>query len=107
MEMKSIFCICMCVFLSVGSVLAKDGEFVAPVPKKQPVEEQPTQVTPKLKSFKGILAQIFLIARPLQQINPFAPAYYGTGEQNVSTQKGFGDSYPNPPSLIFLGISPE
>lgn len=81
---------------------ASDAVFVAPLPKKTEMQEFP--VEPKAKGFQGIVAQLLRVAKPLQLINPFAPSYYGSGEQNVTPASEFSQPYPNPPGLVVFGI---
>lgn len=73
-----------------------------------PVPEQAPPPAPELDrrpiGFQGIVAQIFQVFRPLQLINPFAPAYYGTGEQNVSGDKDESVPGSNSPGLVVFGI---
>jgi hypothetical protein len=84
---------------------AQDAVFVAPEVEELPVEEVP--VERRAQGLQGIIAQILRVAQPLQLINPFAPSYYGTGEENVSKDDSFGQSYFNQPGLKVFGAEFE
>lgn len=45
--------------------------------------EKPNQVITQKRAYSGIAVQVVKTRNPLQLINPFAPAEYGSGEQNL------------------------
>ncbi|MFV0338576.1 MAG: hypothetical protein ACK5LK_10095 [Chthoniobacterales bacterium] len=72
--------------LPLTSQAQAQEEFVAPQQEQQPT--LPDLEKPEGLTVEGIVAEVF--KRPLQatkianQVNPFAPASYGSGEKNVS-----------------------
>jgi hypothetical protein len=47
-------------------------------------EEGPNEIIGKKFVFRGALVQLVKADNPLQLFNPFAPAEYGSGEQNLT-----------------------
>lgn len=95
--------------LSFGAALAApalaqqasaDADFVAPHPKK-PSAPTVTAEKPSTFDIAGIVAQAFNVKKPIQLINPLAPAKYGTGHDNVSWDP---DKPEKPKGIILLGI---
>lgn len=87
-----------------AGVMAADAEFVAPsAPDRTPVERETIPVR-EGPGFIGIFTQIFRSPRPLQMINPLAPSYYGSGEQNVVDGEDSSVKGANSPLLAFFGI---
>lgn len=77
-----------------------DAGFVAPKPKQQKVEEGSTK-KPAPYDIGGVVAQAFKMKKPLQLINPLAPAKDGDGSENVSWDP---DNPEKPKGIIILGI---
>lgn len=95
--------------LVVGEILAPsspaqqanaDAGFAAPRPKPTDVETVPVE-KPAPYDITGIVAQAFNIKKPLQMVNPLAPAKYGDGQDNVSWDP---DKPEKPKGIILLGI---
>jgi hypothetical protein len=77
-----------------------DAGFVAPKPKQQKVEEESTE-KPAPYDINGVVAQAFKMKKPLQLINPLAPAKDGDGSENISWDP---DHPEKPKGIIILGI---
>ena len=77
-----------------------DEGFVAPRPTRIPVDTTPLE-KPVPFDIAGIVAQAFNRKRPLQMINPLAPAKYGDGRDNVSWDP---DKPEKPKGIILFGI---
>lgn len=45
--------------------------------------EKPNEIKGKNTSYSGILVQLVKTDNPLQLVNPFAPARYGSGQDNL------------------------
>lgn len=90
------------VFCATSPAQAADGAFVAPLPEEAPPPAPDLDRKPV--GFQGIVAQFFQVFRPLQLINPFAPAHYGTGEQNVSDDPDESVPGSNSPGLVVFGV---
>ncbi|MCX7713215.1 MAG: hypothetical protein N2035_06085 [Chthoniobacterales bacterium] len=81
-------------------------------PEKPPKETTKTQKTrqgspsqqPPYPLLQGILGQVLRSINPLQLINPFAPAYYGSGQQNLSLNSFLTKNNPTQPALIIFAI---
>jgi hypothetical protein len=102
--MKTLFVavVAGAIFLSQFSARAQDAIFIAPEADDIPAEQ--ATMERRAEGIQGIVGQILRVFRPLQLINPFAPSYYGTGQQNMSVDDSFGQSYPSQPGLIVFGI---
>jgi hypothetical protein len=102
--MKPLLAVLTIALLMGGSLdlRAQDAIFIAPEAEDIPVEEAVFER--RAEGIQGIVGQILRVFRPLQLINPFAPSYYGTGEQNVSTDESFGQPYPSQPALVVFGV---
>lgn len=46
--------------------------------------ERPNEITRGRKSYRGVFVQALKTRKPLQLLNPFAPARHGHPEQNVT-----------------------
>ncbi|MEI6323499.1 MAG: hypothetical protein WCP60_10395 [bacterium] len=79
---------------------APDAGFVAPRPTRPKVETTPVE-KPAPFDITGIVAQAFNMRRPLQMINPLAPARYGDGSESVSWDP---DKPEKPKGIILFGI---
>ncbi len=91
--------------LFTGAVALHSQDFVAPAPEEVPLPESPVEQRPA--GLQGIITQFFRTFQPLQLINPFAPSYYGSGEQNVSPKADPNE--PPPPyyeskGLVLFGV---
>jgi hypothetical protein len=59
-------------------------------PRRAPADQaltkpsQPIQIVSGSFSYSGIAVQAVKVSHPLQLVNPFAPAEYGSGEVNLS-----------------------
>lgn len=70
----------------VLSGVSKDTRVTTPDKEKSSSlvrKEVPNQIIGKKFKFRGALIQIIKANNPLQLINPFAPAEYGSGYDNV------------------------
>src|SRR6185436_9646179 len=92
--MKTLANLLIASALSVASATAQetlDGVFKAPQAttpykeKKSPPlgKEAPNEIRGKKLKFRGASIQILKAHNPLQLINPFAPAKYGSGYDHV------------------------
>ena len=90
--------------ITTGIVLAQqanpDADFVAPRPRAPKPETIPIE-KPAAPDITGIVAQAFKMKKPLQMINPLAPAKDGDGSDNVSWDP---DKPEKPKGIILLGI---
>ncbi len=77
-----------------------DAGFVAPRPTRPKVETTPVE-KPAPFDITGIVAQAFNTKKPLQMINPLAPARYGDGSESVSWDP---DKPEKPKGIILFGI---
>lgn len=87
---------------SPPTLRAEDDTFIAPLPEEAPPPAPELDRGPV--GFQGIVAQIFQVFRPLQLLNPFAPSYYGSGEQNVSGEEDESVPGSKSPGLVVFGI---
>jgi hypothetical protein len=87
---------------SIAPLGAAEDEFIMPVPEEAPPPAP--EIDRRRVGFQGIVAQFFQVFRPLQLLNPFAPSYYGSGEQNVSEDKDESVPGSNSPGLIVFGV---
>ena len=65
---------------------SKDTRVTTPDKEKSPPlfrKEAPNEIIGKKFKFRGALIQIIKADNPLQLFNPFAPAEYGSGYDNV------------------------
>ena len=65
--------------------------------------EKPNQITRQKRTYSGIAVQVVKARNPLQLINPFAPAEYGSGEQNLVP--GHDEITGRPTGLSILTVS--
>jgi hypothetical protein len=81
----------VCLFATVG--LAQDGpalrrEQAAAVVKDRKPKLQtnaaPNEIIGRKRVYRGVLVQWAKTDKPLQLFNPFAPARYGRGDQNLT-----------------------
>ncbi|MEO8428007.1 MAG: hypothetical protein ABI651_12930 [Verrucomicrobiota bacterium] len=93
--MKNLFIV---LFLTIGSLANSFGQTnQTEISKQTAVNQKPTQtvtVVPpaapaltrlrKKATYSGVLVQLTKTDHPLQLINPFAPARYGSGFSNLS-----------------------
>ncbi len=79
---------------------SSDAAFVAPTRPRQPTETT-TLEKPSPIDITGIVAQAFHMKKPLQIINPLAPAKEGNGHDNVSWDP---DKPEKPKGIILFGI---
>lgn len=77
-----------------------DAGFVAPRPARPKVETTPVE-KPSSFDISGVVAQAFKMKRPLQMVNPLAPARYGDGSESVSWDP---DKPEKPKGIILFGI---
>ena len=77
-----------------------DAGFIAPRPSRPKVETTPIE-KPSTFDISGIVAQAFKMRKPLQMINPLAPARYGDGRESVSWDP---DKPEKPKGIILFGI---
>ncbi|HLB32789.1 MAG TPA: hypothetical protein VJK54_01005 [Chthoniobacterales bacterium] len=78
---------------------APDAGFVAPKRKTQKVQRKIEREEPI--EMGGILTQAVRSKKPLELINPLAPASYGNGDDNVSQDP---NELGKPQGLIIFGI---
>lgn len=96
-------------FLIAGALLAPsapaqqagDEGFVAPRQTKPAVDTNTVIEKPAPSDITGIVAQAFKMKKPLQMVNPFAPAKDGDGRDNVSWDP---DKPEKPKGIILFGI---
>lgn len=100
--MKTPLVVAAVLFGAVCLTNAQDAVFVAPAQEERQIEQR--EVIRRAPGLQGIIAQILRVANPLQLINPLAPSYYGTGEQNVSSDKDFSASYYDSTELTVFGV---
>ena len=86
--------------LSRAQQAGSDSDFVAPSSTKPSVDATIVE-KPAPYDISGIVAQAFKMKKPLQMINPHAPAKYGNGQENVSWDP---DKPEKPKGIILLGI---
>ena len=79
-------------------LLAQD--FVAPQAPQREIVTQAAELKPEVD---GIVKQIFDLQKPWQLLNPAAPASYGTGEKNVSTDTVVGTPH-HAVTLTVVGV---
>ncbi|MFV0417004.1 MAG: hypothetical protein ACK5NG_11650 [Chthoniobacterales bacterium] len=106
--MKILPLIALALFTGHGLLHAQE-EFVAPQQEERPV--LPDEGKQPAVTVEGIVAEIFKRPKPakiLNQINPFAPKSYGSGEKNVSedTKAPYGDSsgYHEAAGYVLLSV---
>lgn len=85
-----------------------EARFV-PKPPSAPqeiAERPPAQPPPPPRAplVQGIVGQILRSLNPLQLFNPFAPGYYGSGQQNVITDTSLVRAYASQPAIVVVGI---
>ena len=78
---------------------SSDAGFVAPRRTKPKVDTVPVE-KPAPYDINGVVAQAFKMKKPLEMINPLAPASYG-GNQDISWDP---DNPEIPKGIIILGI---
>ena len=96
-------------FLIAGALLATsapaqqagDEGFVAPNRPRPKVETTTVIEKPAPYDITGIVAQAFNMKKPLQLVNPLAPAKEGDGHDNVSWDP---DKPEKPKGIILFGI---
>jgi len=101
--MKTPLIFAALLFGAICLASAQDAVFVIPAQEEPPIEQR--DLRPRVPGLQGIVAQILRVANPLQLINPLAPSYYGTGEQNISTDKDFSASYYDSTELTLFGVA--
>lgn len=77
-----------------------DAGFVAPKPAKPKVDTTPVE-KPSAYDISGVVQQAFKMKKPLELINPLAPASYGDGSEDISWDP---DNPEKPKGIIVLGI---
>lgn len=77
-----------------------DAGFVAPKPAKPKIDTTPV-AKPSAYDVNGVVQQAFKMKKPLELINPLAPAGYGDGSEDISWDP---DNPEKPKGIIILGI---
>ena len=75
-------------------------DFVAPQGPQREIMTKAPELKPEVD---GIVKQIFDVQKPWQLLNPAAPASYGTGEKNVSTDTVVGTPH-HAVTLTVVGV---
>ena len=75
-------------------------DFVAPQGPQREIMTKAPELKPEVD---GIVKQIFDVRKPWQLLNPAAPASYGNGEQNVSTDTVTGTPHHSV-TLTVVGV---
>ena len=75
-------------------------DFVAPQGPQREIMTKAPELKPEVD---GIVKQIFDVQKPWQLLNPAAPASYGNGEQNVSTDTVTGTPHHSV-TLTVVGV---
>jgi hypothetical protein len=71
--------------LAALATTASAQTFRAPIGPQKPVRAMPTPPPITLRpEVQGVVPRAFRGGNPLQMLNPWAPARYGTGEQSVA-----------------------
>jgi hypothetical protein len=95
-------------FLAVASAFpvlraqqsSSDAAFIAPVPKAPRPKERASE-TPEPSGVTGVVAEALKLKKPLQMVNPLAPAKYGDGHDSVTWDP---DNPEKPKGIIIFGI---
>lgn len=90
--------------LSAGVLTAQqdssDAAFLAPRPKAPKLRQVPPDQQPSA-GVTGVVAEAMKLQKPLQMINPLAPAKYGDGHDSVTWDP---DNPEKPKGIIVFGI---
>ena len=79
---------------------SSDAAFLAPRPKTPKLREVPPDQRPAT-GVTGVVSEALKLQKPLQMVNPLAPAKYGDGHDSVTWDP---DNPEKPKGIIIFGI---